>query len=83
MQRSARDVTSYYTKKRTDVSVLSVCLYTTFAWQRARIAFRGCISCDCQRDSLKLRIATFFSLCKHGITALVGAPGNGNTRERD
>ncbi len=23
----------------------------------------------------------FFSLCKHGITALIGAPGNGNAVE--
>ncbi len=52
-----------------------VCVYVfvTLNGQRVGIVFRGCIWCSCQRNSLKLRIATFCSLCKHGITALVGA----------
>ncbi len=64
------------------LSCLCVCIQLLNG-QRARIAFRGGISCDCQRDSLMLRIATFFSLCEHGITALIGAPGNGNSLKRD
>ncbi len=30
-------------------------VFVTFEWQRARIAFRGCIWCGSQRNSLKLR----------------------------
>ncbi len=63
------------------LQVLCVCLcmcvymnvFVTLNSQRIRIAFPGCIWCGCQRNSLKLRIATFCSLCKHGITAWVGA----------
>ncbi len=40
---------------------LFIYVFVTFEWQRARISFRGCISCDCQRDALKLRIATFLA----------------------
>ncbi len=60
---------------------LYTCVFVTLNGQRRRIVFRGCIWCGCQRNSLKLRIATFCSLCKHGITANVGAPGNGNAVE--
>ncbi len=61
---------------------LFVYVFVTLNGQRVRIAFQGCIWCGCQRNSLKLRIATFYSLCKHGITARVGAPGNGNAVEQ-
>ncbi len=64
VQKSARDVTSYYTKMRGDVSSL----YTTFAKPVACTCLDVC--CHMWQDNMAIR--------KHGITARDNAvlPGN-------